>query len=150
MRATTQGLTVYGADVVYWTSGGEHGSRVRSFLVAISVTDATPDFCLIPQDANRPVFSRAFGHRDINFHDDPSFSDRYHLSSEEDRGVREHFNRERRRHLRRLQPPPVIARVGDWMLYCATREATPSADEIETHIARAVQRCEPLLAGAPA
>jgi hypothetical protein len=109
LHGTHAGGEVYVFDYAYWAHSGSKVTRQQT-VVAFPVRPATlPEFQLRPQRVlDRAV--TALGGQDINFDDDPLFSEQFVLKGEDEAAVRTLFGPRLRR---TLMSSVDLAREGD-------------------------------------
>jgi len=146
MHARLADVDAYLAEVQYTTGSGQYESRHTIAIAAFRTgRERTPDFELRPENGFFHKLASAFGQHDIDFDDDPLFSDGYILKGANEHAVREFFTRERRAALAELNDKPTIESHADWLVYLEEAKKLRRPEAITQRIEQAFNICEPLL-----
>jgi len=146
VRTTLADVDAYLAEVTFYT--GERKRQVRHTIAIAAFRtgfDRTPDFDLRLQNGYFNTIEGAHAQRDIDFDDDPLFSQTYTLTGPNEYAIRAFFTPDRRQHLTSLTDPPTIESHADWLVYLepSTKPRLPQA--ITARFEHAFNVCEPLL-----
>jgi hypothetical protein len=146
MHTRPADVDAYLAEVQYTTGSGQHQTRHTIAIAAFRTgRDNTPDFELRAENGFFHKVASAFGQHDIDFDDDPLFSDGYILKGANEHAVREFFTRERRAALAELHDKPTIESHADWLVYLEKAKKLRKPESITERIEQAFSICEPLL-----